>query len=62
MPYRREDCCKFFSIKLGSTLHMSELASYRKLGKIYNHQVVNHSAWGYAKGQALTSNIDGGGL
>ena len=46
------------NVKLGSILYTDELASYKKLGKVYNHQAVNHSAWEYVKGQAHTNGIE----
>ena len=46
------------NVKLGSTLYTDELASYKKLGKVYNHQSVNHSAWEYVRGQAHTNGIE----
>ena len=46
------------NVELGSALYTDELASYKRLGKVYNHQSVNHGAWEYVKGQAHTNGIE----
>ncbi|MDB5281095.1 MAG: family transposase [Bacteroidota bacterium] len=43
----------------GSTLYTDELAAYKRLGKLYTHETVNHGSGEYVRGKAHTNTIEG---
>ncbi len=46
------------NVEKGSTLYTDENPSYKKLGSVYRHKSVNHSAWEYVKKEAHTNGIE----
>jgi len=45
-------------VTLGTKVYTDEWISYRTLGKDYNHEVVNHGAEEFVRGEAHTNNIE----
>jgi transposase-like protein len=46
------------NVKFGSTVYTDEWKSYKTLGKLYNHSIVNHSAEQFVDGVVHTNNIE----
>lgn len=47
------------NVKEGSNLYTDDLAAYKHLADVYNHESVNHSSGEYKKGDACTNTIEG---